>query len=68
MNTKQQMERNVRSAISRMKNNGTTGASFDCLRQNTETTGLTCSVAEYFIEFRTAAPTIAKRMKFNLYE
>ena len=68
MTTEQQMARNVRAAINTMKKSGTTGASYLCLRQNTSTTGLTCSISEYHRAFREAADVVAKKMKFEVYE
>lgn len=66
--TEQTMSTNVREAIKRMKRSGTTGASYECLRQNTATTGLTCSVEEYHRAFRAAADALAKKMRFTVYE
>lgn len=37
----------VRATIRRAKRRGTIGMSADCLRANTSTSGLRCSVAEY---------------------
>jgi transcriptional regulator of nitric oxide reductase len=68
MTTEQQMATNVRKAITTMKRHGTTGASYECLRQNTSTTGLVCSVPEYHRAFREAAETLAKKMRFSVYE
>ena len=41
------LRKNVMSTIKRMKKEGTTGASKECLRANTSTYGLSCTVKEY---------------------
>jgi hypothetical protein len=59
---------NIGDAIKDMKRNGTTGASFDCLKQNTSTRGLTCPVSQFHSEFNEHAAEVAKVMKFKIYK
>jgi hypothetical protein len=58
----------VRLAIASMKSNGTTGCSFDNLRQLTRPKGLSCSRSKYLTAFYSIAKQEAEILNFNLYE
>lgn len=62
----EQLEKNIAAAIKRMKKSGTTGASLDCLKQNTSTSGLTMSVPAYHASFAEVAAKVAAKMKFQI--
>ena len=61
-----QIERNIRNAIAKMRRNGTTAASLDCLHQNTPTTGVNVPVGEYRSLFDATAREVAKDLGFDL--
>jgi hypothetical protein len=54
------LEKSIKATITEARKRGTTGMSFECLKQNTPTTGLTCSVPVYHKAFRVAASNVAK--------
>ena len=63
------LEKNIRAAISKAKKAGTCGMSLACLKANTPTTGLTCSVPVYLAAFDAAAAKVAKSVRgFRIYE
>mgnify|MGYP001586937969 CR=1 FL=1 len=59
---------NIGDAIMRMKKEGTTGASVECLKQCTSSRGLTCPAHEFHAEFETWAKDVAKTLKFKVYK
>jgi hypothetical protein len=54
------LEKSIKDVIARARQDGITGMSLGCLKQNTPTTGLTCSVPVYHEAFRVAASNVAK--------
>lgn len=52
------LEQNMRKAINRMKQNGTVSASAACVKANTSTRGLSCTLAEYQQEIDRLVKTI----------
>lgn len=62
------LEANIRTAIKAARKSGTCGMSLACLKANTSTAGLTCSVAEYHAAFAAAAAKVAKVVRgFEIY-
>lgn len=60
------LEKNIRNTIKKMKADGSVGASAECIKQNTSTKGLVCSVSEYNREFDRLIKTI-KVPNFLIY-
>lgn len=60
------IEKNVRSTIKRMQRRGTTGASIQCLFQNTPTRGVAVQQDQYRPLFSVVAERVAKDMGFEL--
>lgn len=56
----------IQATIRMMKRKGTTGASVDCLKQNVNTRGLTCSPEWYHANFQRVATEVAGKLKFTL--
>ena len=54
------LEKSIKATITKARKEGTTGMSLACLKQNTPTTGLMCSVPMYHEAFRVAASNVAK--------
>ena len=54
------LEKSIKDVIARARQDGITGMSLGCLKQNTSTAGLTCSVPVYHEAFRVAASNVAK--------
>lgn len=62
------LEKNIRAAIKSARKRGTCGMSLACLKANTSTAGLSCSVAEYHAAFAAAAAKVAKSVRgFGIY-
>ena len=62
------LESNIRAAIKAARKGGTCGMSLACLKANTSTAGLSCSVAEYHAAFSAAAAKVAKSVRgFEMY-
>jgi len=55
-------------AIIEMQSNGTTGCSYENLRQLTRTTGLACTRAAYLAAFGTIADLAANQLGFELFD
>lgn len=51
-----------------MKKQGTTGASFECLKQNTSTRGIHCHPSVFHEEYSEIAAEVARVMKFKIYK
>ena len=67
MTTSPQLIKNIKAAIRAMKKRGTVGCSYDCLRQNTCTRGLTITQSEYNLTFDACADAAAAGTRFNVY-
>lgn len=61
-----QLETNIRDAITSLKRDGITAMSLANLKQVTPTRGLTISVAEYHMNFDQLASRVAKRLRFQI--
>ena len=62
------LEKSIRATIRKAKRKGTCGMSLACLKANTPTCGLTCSVPEYHAAFEVAAKCVAKSVRgFSIY-
>lgn len=62
------LEANIRAAIKKSRKSGTCGMSLACLKQNTSTAGLVCSVPMYHAAFEAAAAKVAKSVRgFAIY-
>ena len=59
---------NIGDAITGMKATGTTGASFECLKQNTNTRGIHCHPPVFHEKFNEIAAGVARLMKFKIYK
>ena len=62
------LEKNIRATIKAARKKGTCGMSLACLKQNTSTAGLSCSVPMYHAAFEAAAANVAKSIRgFEIY-
>lgn len=61
-----QLESNIRDAITDAKRDGITSMSLANLKQVTPTRGLTISLAEYHMTFDEVAVQVSKRMRFRI--
>jgi hypothetical protein len=62
------LERNIAATIKAARRKGTVGMSLACLKQNTSTAGLVCSVGVYEAAFEAAARNVAGRVRgFRIY-
>ena len=59
---------NIGDAIKRMKKEGTTGASVNCLKQCISTRGLSVHPSVFHAEFEEHARKVARVMKFKIYK
>ena len=62
------LEKSIAKTIRQWKREGTTGASFACLKQCVPTTGLTCTPYAFHSTFNQIAAEVAKRLRFSVYE
>jgi len=63
------LEKSIKAAITKARKEGTCGMSLACLKQNTPTTGLSCSVPIYHDAFRVAASNVSKSVRgFTIYQ
>lgn len=62
------LEAAIRATIAKARKDGTCGMSIDCLKANTSTRGLSCSVAMYHAAFDVAVQNVAKSIRgFSIY-